>query len=167
MTGSARPFGGGSWQLGSCELSSPPSAAEAENLGTLLAAMDPWLTLEVSSGGIAAYLLREDPALFRYVVRVEGGTSGILCVRWPWLRGPYIELLGLAPDCQGHGIGAELLAWTEAEARKTGANLWVAASAFNRRAVDFYRKHGFREIGAIEGLVRPGYDEILLRKRLD
>jgi ribosomal protein S18 acetylase RimI-like enzyme len=162
-----RPFELRALELGRCALAAPPSAAEAEAIGALLAAMDPWATLGVTAAGLAAYLGRDDPALRRYAVRVEGAVAGVVCVRWPWLRGPYIELLGLAPTCQGRGIGAELLAWTEAEARKAGSNLWVAASSFNPRALEFYRRQGFVEVGLIEDLVRPGFDEVLLRKRLD
>jgi len=167
MSVSSRPFKPGSHRLGLCTLISPPSAAEAETLGTLLAEMEPWRTLGSTPAGLAAYLCREDPALRRYAVRVDQAVAGAVCVRWPWLRGPYLELLGLAKDCQGRGIGAEILAWVEAEARKSSSNLWVVASSFNRRALDFYRRQGFNDIGLLESLVRPGYDEVLLRKRLD
>ncbi len=168
MSSAPRPFATGPYDLGPCVLSAPPSQAEAETIGSLLAGMDPWAALGFGASGIAAYLSREDPALSRYAVRVDGAVRGVLCVRWPWLRGPYIELLGLAPERQGLGLGKALMAWTEAEARKAKAgNVWVAASSFNQRALDFYRKQGFREVGLVEGLVRPGFDEALLRKRLD
>lgn len=167
MSSASLPFAAGPHDLGPCVLSAPPSGAEAEAIADVLAGMDPWAALGFAASGIAAYLNRDDPALSRYAVRVDGAVAGVLCVRWPWLRGPYIELLGLAPACQGLGLGKALLGWTEAEARKAGAgNLWVAASSFNQRALEFYRKQGFREIGLVEGLVRPGFDEVLLRKRL-
>jgi ribosomal protein S18 acetylase RimI-like enzyme len=168
MSSASRPFAAGQHDLGLCVLSAPPAQAEADAIGGILAGMDPWAALGFPASGIAAYLVRDDPALSRYAVRVEGAVAGVLCVRWPWLRGPYIELLGLAPQCQGLGLGKALLAWTEAEARKANTgNLWVAASSFNQRALAFYRKQGFQDIGLVEGLVRPGFDEVLLRKRLD
>lgn len=167
MSSASRPFAAGQYELGPCVLSAPLSEAEAEAIGGVLAGMDPWAALGFAASGIAVYLRRDDPALSRYAVRVAGAVRGVLCVRWPWLRGPYIELLGLAPACQGLGLGKALLAWAEAEARQANAgNLWVAASSFNQRALGFYRKQGFQEIGLVEGLVRPGFDEVLLRKRL-
>jgi diamine N-acetyltransferase len=167
MTGEPRPFEARTRLLERCMLTAPPSESEAQTIGAMLANMEPWATLEFSSAGIAAYLMRNDPALHRHIVRVGDTVAGILCMRSPWLRGPYIEMLGLGEAYQGLGIGKELLAWAETEARAVGSQLWVATSSFNHRAFDFYRRHGFRKIGMIEDLVRPGYDEILLRKRLD
>lgn len=132
-----------------------------------LAASEPWTTLEFSASSLTSYLTRADAALYRYGVFAGDGLAGVICVRFPWLRGPYIELLGLFPDGRGMGIGKELLAWAETEARRASANLWVVASSFNRQALDFYQGLGFQAIGTIPGLVRPEYGEILLRKRLD
>ncbi len=93
-----------------------------------------------------------------------GSLAGIISVRYPWLRGPYLELLGLFPDYQGVGLGSELLRWFEQQARLANPNAWVLVSAFNHKARAFYERRGFVAIGAIEALVKPGYDEILLRK---
>lgn len=153
--------------MAECVLTLPPSAAEAEAIGQALAGLDPWATLGFSAAGLAGYLVRDDPALRRYVVRVDGVAAGIIAIRWPWLRGPYIEMLGLAETCQGRGVGKALLTWTETEARRVAPNLWVVASSFNQQALTFYRRHGFRDVGILSGLVKPGFDEVLLRKCLD
>jgi GNAT superfamily N-acetyltransferase len=87
-------------------------------------------------------------------------------VRHPWLRGPYIELLGVFPDYRGKGLGKQVLAWVETEARRESKNLWVLTSSFNHQALSFYQSLGFYPIGPIQGLVSPEYDEILLRKSL-
>ena len=39
-------------------------------------------------------------------------------------------------------------------------------SSFNVAARSFYARHGYSEIGTVPGLVRDGFDEILLRKML-
>ena len=54
--------------------------------------------------------------------------------------------------------------WFTQQARLCARNAWVVVSVFNRRAHKFYQRHGFTEVGVIEGLVKPGYQEILLRK---
>ncbi|MGH6803956.1 MAG: hypothetical protein ACREC3_11410 [Methyloceanibacter sp.] len=41
---------------------------------------------------------------------------------------------------------------------------WVCAASFNRDALRFYERHGFRPAATLPGLVVDGYDEILLRK---
>lgn len=161
-----KPFELSTVALGNCVLTKDLSENDAAGLGTLLAAMEPWLTLGVSSQGLAAYLRREDPALARYTVRLAESDelAGVVCVRYPWLRGPYIELLGLSDSHQGKGVGRRILEWVESEVRHEARNLWVVTSAFNHRAQEFYRRHGFYEIGPLKGLVNRDCDEILFRK---
>ena len=130
-----------------------------------LAAMDPWRALNYRAADLARYLRAVDPALRRYAVQsATGNLAGVICVRYPWLRGPYLELLGLTADQQGLGLGGELMEWFTQQARLGARNAWVVVSAFNRRVHTFYLRQGFTEVGVIEGLVNPGYQEILLRK---
>jgi ribosomal protein S18 acetylase RimI-like enzyme len=167
MTESSKPFSRSAEYLPGCRLTKNISAAEAATLAAALEAIDPWLRLGVSGKDLKAYLLREDPALHRYAVRYGDELAGLVCVRHPWLRGPYIELLGLDPAYQGRGLGSEVLAWAEGEARREARNLWVVTSSFNDQGRRFYARHGFVEIGAIPGLVDAETEEILLRKSWD
>jgi len=161
-----QPFSQTSVPLTGCVLTRSLSTADAELLSSEFAASEPWLTLGVSSLGLKNYLLREDASLYRYTVRVDDNLAGLICLRYPWLRGPYIELLGLIDTYRGRGIGTQLLKWAETEARYQNNNLWLATSSFNHQALKFYEQHGFKQIGRIEGLVHPDYDELLLRKWL-
>ncbi len=52
----------------------------------------------------------------RYVIEVDGVEAGAVSVRFPWLKGPYLELLAVLPPFQRRGIGAGILAWFEQEA---------------------------------------------------
>lgn len=164
MTTIQRAFAESFVALPSCRLKRDFTEAEALDLGNRLAAMDPWLTLDVGAKALAGYLVRDDPALFRYAVQVEGRLAGVVCIRHPWLRGPYIELLGITRDYQNLRLGSEIMAFVEQEARLLSHNLWVITSEFNVKARRFYERHGFLEISHLPGLVKPGYVEILLRK---
>jgi GNAT superfamily N-acetyltransferase len=161
-----QPFDDTHITLTGCVLSRHLSSADAELLSENFALSDPWLTLGISATPLKHYFLREDSHLYRYAVRVDNDLAGIICLRYPWLRGPYIELLGLIDSYRGQGIGTQLLNWAEAEARHQSNNLWLATSSFNHSALQFYQRHGFQQIATIEGLVHPNYDELLLRKRL-
>ena len=67
--------------------------------------------------------------------------AGAIGVRRNWLRGPYLQFLGILPAFQRRGIGSVALDWFEGEARAAQAqNLWVAASDFNARALAFYER---------------------------
>ncbi|MDD1650931.1 MAG: GNAT family N-acetyltransferase [Methylococcaceae bacterium] len=166
MTMPPRPFTELQVHLARCTLTRGLSEEEANHIGGQLAALDPWLTLGFSPSVLSGYLQRDDPALHRYAVSVDEALAGVICIRHPWLRGPYIELLGLADGFRGQGIGRALLDWVEREVHTVANNVWVAASSFNERALAVYRGAGFEPVGVIEGLVREGRDEVLLRKRL-
>ncbi len=134
-------------------------------LAEAIVAIPPWSVMNYSANALAKFLASHDGGTTRYLVQVGNEPAGAVSVRFPWLKGPYLELLALLPSFQGRGIGSEIIGWFEQEGIRLGArNLWVCASSFNARAVRFYRRHGFHEAATFSGLVADGYDEILLRK---
>lgn len=136
-------------------------------LGTALAGLEPWQGLGYTAAGLCRYLSRDDPALQRCVLLDEATPAGVYCLRQPWLRGPFLELLCLLPAWQGRGLGTLLLADLAEQARTAGqANLWTSVTRFNGNAQRFYHRLGFEEAGLLPDLIRPGVDEILLRRRL-
>lgn len=68
------------------------------------------------------------------------------------LSGDMIEMLFIAPECQGSGIGASLIEF----ALGKGIDK-VDVNEQNVRAFEFYRKHGFDMIGrdALDSMGRP------------
>jgi GNAT superfamily N-acetyltransferase len=116
--------------LPSCTLGLLQGEEEASLFGILLAGMEPWRTLGYSAAALQRYLLRPDATLYRHAVVIQGEISGVVCVRYPWLRGAYLELIGLTAAQQGLGIGREILSWIEAEARRETHNVWVLDVCF-------------------------------------
>lgn len=162
---SAHPFGRRSTSLASCVLR-PVATGDVATICAAVAAIDPWRRLGFTAGALSLYLSNRDPGLVRRVVVVDGDAVGLACVRFPWLRGPYLELLAVLPACQGRGLGAEVLAWMEDSVRGRAANAWVAVSAFNENARRFYGRLGYRQVAVLGGLVKEGEAELLLRKTL-
>jgi GNAT superfamily N-acetyltransferase len=139
--------------------------AFAPRLAEAIVAMPPWSTMAYPAEALALFLAASDHVASRFLVEADGLEAGVVSIRHPWLKGPYLELLALLPPFQRQGIGASILTWLEQEAAKLGArNLWVCASAFNDGALSFYQSHGFQPAATLRGLVADGYDEILLRK---
>lgn len=161
-----QPFSQTIVPLTDCILTRTITSAEAELLSIQFAASEPWLTLGVSATALKNYMLREDANMYSYAVHVEDNLAGLISLRYPWLRGPYIELLGLMESYRNQGIGTQVLNWAETQARFQNQNIWLATSSFNHQALQFYQRHGFKQIGTIEGLVHSDYDELLLRKWL-
>ena len=149
--------------LAGCRLR-PLEEADHAAMAAQLAGIDPW---GYGAEALARYLGRDDGALFRFAVG-QGGEdrAGLLAVRSPWLRGPYIELLAIFPAYRGRGLGGAVIAWTAGQAAMASANLWACVSGFNAAARGFYAGQGFVEVAPLDELVAPGQTEILLRKRL-
>ena len=159
------PFPSRRYVLPSCTLTRL-SRADSRGLAERLVAMDPWRTLQYRADTLAAYLGRPDAGFQRFTVTVAGLAAGFMALRYPWLKGVYLELLALFPPHQGQGLGQELLLWVERQSRPHTKNLWTAVSSFNQPGRRFYEKHGFREVARLENLIIQGQDEILLRKIL-
>ncbi|MBK7540627.1 MAG: GNAT family N-acetyltransferase [Candidatus Competibacteraceae bacterium] len=145
----------------------PIEAAEAKIIAGEMIEMDPWRTLNYAAAPLENYLSTPSPALHRYAIKVANDDiAGVVTVRYPWLKGAYLELFGFFPNQQNKGLGTAVLNWLERETESQAANLWVLVSSFNDSAKRFYLRQGFREIGAIEALVSSKSTELLLRKVL-
>ena len=118
----------------------PLDQRSCASLAAGIVAMEPWSVMNYPADKLAAFLARPDAGAARYVVSVRGEEAGVVSVRHPWLKGPYLELLALLPAAQSQGIGSSIMAWFETAGLKHQArNLWVCASSFNARALRLLR----------------------------
>ena len=136
----------------------------AGDLAIGLSQIEPWLRLETGAARLAHHFEQVDPGLNRFAVFLNGVLAGAVSVRFPWLRGPYLELLGLLPDAQGCGAGRAIMNWFESESPHETRNFWLLCSDFNDRALQFYRAMGYEKTVLIEGLYAEGFDDFLMRK---
>ncbi|RAU21730.1 hypothetical protein CU669_12225 [Paramagnetospirillum kuznetsovii] len=145
----------------------PLELADHPAMARYLAGMDPWASLGYGAEALERYLGRDDEALYRFAVEHgDDDQAGLLALRSPWLRGPYIELLAVFPAHQGKGLGRALMDWTAGRAAQVSANLWACVSGFNASARGYYAAQGFVELASLDDLVAPGFAEILVRRRL-
>lgn len=91
--------------------------------------------------------------------QIVAGVSG-----YTWAGMAELEFLWVADSLRGQGIGAQLLAAVEAEARQRGCAL-VITSTYSFQAPDFYQRHGYQVVGRIENCP-PGHTNFWLRKDL-
>jgi GNAT superfamily N-acetyltransferase len=78
----------------------------------------------------------------------------------------YLRLLLVAEDHQRTGAGAVLLAAAETATRAVANHLALLVTAANAGARRFYARHGYRHVGGLAELARPGLDEALYWKTL-
>lgn len=100
-----------------------------------------------------------DPACTTMLAWVGDALAGYAIVRDkpapPCVTGPAVQLWRLYLDQAfiGQRLGARLMQAAQAEARRRGAEtLWLGVYDRNVRAVDFYRRFGFVQVGTSEFL---------------
>jgi GNAT superfamily N-acetyltransferase len=81
-------------------------------------------------------------------------------------RAAYLRLLLVSKERQRAGVGAALLAAAETAARKVANHMVLLATTDNAGARRFYARHGYRHVGDLPRLTRPGLDEALYWKTL-
>lgn len=90
---------------------------------------------------------------------VVGGLFGHSGMGWL-----YVDYLWLAEGERGQGLGAQLLAMAEDEARRRGCGgLFLYTYSF--QAPGFYEKQGLQPMGVLEDCP-PGHQRLYFKKRL-
>jgi diamine N-acetyltransferase len=136
-------------------------------LAPAIAAIDPWARHQYPASRLSTFLGTVEPDAPRFAIRSGEDIAGAMVVRFNWLRGPYLQFLGVLPLYQNQGLGRLSIAWLEATARaREEKNLWVAASGFNASAIKFYEREGFKQVADLDDLISAGETELLFRKRL-
>lgn len=60
----------------------------------------------------------------------------------------YLGMLTVRPDLQGHGLGKELLFFSEAEASKRKCRaIFMTVLTVRKELIDWYLRHGYRDTG--------------------
>lgn len=90
-----------------------------------------------------------------------GGIQGVLFGGHTCLR---IDMLWVAENSRGKGLGSFLLHRIEDEAKRYGARL-VDLDTINPQAKKFYFQHGYEICGEIEDCP-PGFSRFILKKKL-
>lgn len=145
----------------------PLAVHAALKMADALSDIDPWSTYKISSANLSRYFLQQEAGAPRFGLYVGSELAGVVGVRLNWLRGPYLQFLGVVPEFQGVGAGSLVVAWFEAVvAAKSDENVWIFVSQFNESGRMFYERRGYEVAAQIDDLVGEGQSEILLRKRL-
>ncbi len=143
------------------------TAEAADHLAVRIAEIDPWRRLAIPVDRIR-WLFEAGHGSEVRAIQIGHRPVGAVVVQCNWLLGPYLQHLSVLPEAQARGAGTLALAWLEEIARQDHqSNIWLCVSAFNCQARAFYARHGFVETATLPDLIRPGEDEILMRRRLE
>jgi ribosomal protein S18 acetylase RimI-like enzyme len=79
---------------------------------------------------------------------------------------PYLHIIAVKQEYRNKGIGKALLDYSEKIACAMADKLFLVVADYNPGAKRFYERNGYRQVGEIPGLYRPGVTEYLMVKDL-
>ena len=137
---------------------------QERDCAALMAASDPWLTLGYGFEDLLRMVRL--PGRERYVAHVDGQFAGFLLLNLHGTFAGYIQTIGLAPQCRGSGLGAQLVAFAEQRIFRDHQNVFLCVSSFNHAARRFYQRLGYAQVGELTEFLVAGHSELLLRKTI-
>ena len=111
-----------------------------------------------------AYEAGELPKFLLVSRDADGGVQGgaFCSIAFLWVR---IDLLVVAPEWRGKGIGSALVADAERRGTEAGCRYsYVDTVTF--QAPGFYAKQGYREVGRVPNWTSFGHDKVIFVKDL-
>lgn len=101
-----------------------------------------------------------------YVVENGEGVIGFCAVRLNGVGniGAYIRMIFVDWHYRCQGFGKQLLEHVGKIIVKQIPNIFLICSIDNTKAQKFYEREGFKRVGIMKDLVKPGHDEILYWK---
>jgi len=126
--------------------------------------LEPWRSLGYKKRRLAVWLARQAREGHVRMASQGNVTLGVAVALPDFLLGAFIALLAVRSDAAGHGVGRGLVEDAGARAARQRRWLYTSCDAGNRDAARFYRRLGFKRVGRLPDLIRPGRTEILLRR---
>jgi ribosomal protein S18 acetylase RimI-like enzyme len=133
-----------------------------DTFAEMMAATDPWKTLGMDVAACRAGF--EGPCKETFVARFKDEPAGLVTLQVCGTFNGYIQTLFVPETFRGKGFGKQLLEFSEDRIYRTSPNIFICVSTFNTRALHLYQAMGFNLTGVLKDFLKPGFDELLLRK---
>ena len=137
-------------------------AQDRELAARLMAATDPWRTLNI--GYDRAQAMMQVPGREHFIAELDGAFAGFLVLNCNGPLAGYLQTIGVAETCRGRGIGTALVGFAEQRIFREYANVFLCVSSFNQGAQRLYRRLGYEMVGELTDYLVKGHAEILMRK---
>lgn len=128
-----------------------------------LTASDPWIALGFDQAK-SEWALRRTTLEVWVAVTANDLPVGLAALNF---NGPfvgYLQILCVAPERRGQGVGSALIAFAEERIFARHPNMFLCVTDFNTEAQRLYARHGFEQVGRLEDFLVTGHAELLLRK---
>jgi [ribosomal protein S18]-alanine N-acetyltransferase len=137
---------------------------EAEVCARMMAESEPWMTLRRDYD--ASLKMLTDPSREVYLAIVNSQMVGFTILMMEGAFVGYIQSVCIAPEWRDQGIGSQLMSFAERRIFSEIPNVFICVSSFNKGALQFYERLGYKVIGELKDYIVSGHSEILLRKTI-
>jgi len=136
--------------------------AEARACAAMMASSDPWVFFGRTFEQCLARVT--NPAGEVWVAREDGVARGFIIIVMQGAFVGYIQVVCVAADARGSGVGSKLVAFAEQRIFAEFPNVFLCVSSINPRARELYERLGYKLVGELDDYLVRGYSEFLMRK---
>lgn len=140
------------------------SAEDVEWAARVMAASEPWITLDRGLDASRADL--SDAAKERFLAWTGSERAGFLILNMAGAFVGYVQTVCVAPGFRGRGIGTRLVRFAEKRVFRESPNVFLCVSSFNSDARRLYERLGYELVGELKDYLVAGHAELLMRKSL-
>ncbi|MEA2329643.1 MAG: [ribosomal protein S18]-alanine N-acetyltransferase [Thermoanaerobaculia bacterium] len=136
--------------------------AEARACARMMATSDPWVFFGRTFEQCLARLTNPEGEV--WVAREEGIARGFIILLLQGAFVGYIQVVCVAAEARGSGVGSKLVAFAEERIFAEFPNVFLCVSSINPRARELYERLGYKLVGELDDYLVRGYSEFLMRK---
>jgi [ribosomal protein S18]-alanine N-acetyltransferase len=137
---------------------------EAERCALITSGLDPWKFLEIKFEDSLKSL--ENSAYETYILHCEDEIYGFVTLEMGGVLAGYIKRLAIREELQNRSYGKILMNFAEKRIFSEKPNVFLCVSSFNKKALTFYKKLGYKKTGVLKNFLIDGHSEYLLRKTI-
>jgi [ribosomal protein S18]-alanine N-acetyltransferase len=138
--------------------------AEAEKCAVITSESEPWKFLKISYEDSLKTLM--NPSYETYILYEQDDVWGFVTIEMEGALAGYIKRLAVRSDLQKRSFGKMLMNFAEKRIFSEKPNVFLCVSSFNKNALAFYKKLGYKQTGVLKNFLVKGHSEYLLRKTI-
>jgi ribosomal protein S18 acetylase RimI-like enzyme len=132
----------------------------------LMASSEPWISLKRTYEDGQALMRVTEGGMEAYLAKIGNERLGFVVIKMAGAFVGYIQIVAVAAQSRGMGIGNVLLDFVEARIFEQSPNAFICVSDFNEKARKLYESRGYQLLGKLENYLENGFTELLLRKTI-
>ena len=101
-----------------------------------------------------------------YILYNKDKICGFVTIEMEGVLAGYIKRIAVRDDLRNKSFGRMLMNFAEKRIFAEKPNVFLCVSSFNKKAIMFYKKLGYRQTGVLKNFLIRGHSEYILRKTI-